>query len=296
MKAVYKTAGKTRQAHYAQRCQEGLQWHRDEKVLRSIVRLRKSHPQMGVRKMYSAIQPRGIGRDQFERLAFAHGYRVRKKHNAMRTTRASRYARHPNLIAGKEVCDINQVWASDITYFFAGNRFYYLSFIIDVYSRRIVGYSASADLRVDASLRALDMALQQRGSRKHSSLIHHSDRGSQYCSRKYIQRLEKNNIRISMCKTALENAYAERINGIIKNEYLRCWKIDTLESLERELARAVHLYNADRPHLSLPGMLSPIQFEDILKKLRRKDYPRMKIYLYQNGNYHDTTTKKQVYS
>ena len=293
MSAVYITADLTRQAHHGHRCQEAAQRQHEEEVLQSIARLRMRHPRMGVRKLYTMLQPCGMGRDRFERLAFAHGHRVRKRRNAIRTTHASRYAWYPNLIAGRELSDINQVWASDITYFFNGRRFYYLSFMTDVYSRRILGYSASADLRVDASLQALTMALRQRGSQARQDLIHHSDRGSQYRSRIYVQRLEAHNIRISMCKTALENAYAERINGIIKNEYLRYRKIDTLVSLQKELARAVRLYNDERPHLSLTDQLSPVQFEELLKKLQRKDYPRMEIYLYQNGNHHDLRTKNR---
>ena len=225
--------------------------------------LRSEHPGCGVEKMYDALSPDFIGRDRFIAIFMDLGYRVVYPKNYVKTTFPAHYA-YPNLIEGMLVRGINQVVQSDISYFLLNGDFYYLVFIIDVFSKRIVGFQASTHLRADANLLALKQLIKLRGAQNLFNLIHHSDRGSQYISKKYVDTLKKLNCHVSMGLTAQQNAYAERINGIIKNEYLNLWIINSFRQLKRKLKEAVHHYNYKRPHRHLPGKMPPVQFENAL--------------------------------
>ena len=165
-----------------------------------------------------------------------------------------------NLIEGRVVSGPNQVWQSDITYIKVGGTFYYLTFIIDVYSRRIVGYTTSKNLRAEANLRALKQALAGCSAAQLKDLVHHSDRGSQYTDGRYLALLRSHNICISMGKVATDNAYAERINGTIKNEYLLPKRPENFRQLKRLARQAVTDYNTVRLHQSL-GRQSPLAYE-----------------------------------
>ncbi|MEL7006951.1 MAG: DDE-type integrase/transposase/recombinase, partial [Bacteroidota bacterium] len=181
--------------------------------------LRKEHPGCGVEKMYYALKPDFIGRDRFIDTFMAMGYRIVKHKNYRRTTRAgSMY--YPNLIQGLQVRAPSTVWQSDITYIRIGERYHYAVFIIDVYTKKIVGYQVSDHMRAKANMLALKKALK--GNRP--PVIHHSDRGSQYTYKGYINLLTSKECRISMAESAQNNAYAERINRTIKEEYLKSWK------------------------------------------------------------------------
>jgi len=149
-------------------------------------------------------------------------------------------------------------------------------FILDVYSQRIIGQSASDNLFAVNNVQALKMALKMRGLSKYEKLIHHSDKGSQYGSNEYTCILEESEIRISMAENCLENPYAERINGIIKNDYLINKRITSLNDLKIELAHAVDLYNSC-PNGSLK-MLSPIEFENTVKLVPTDEYPIIQLY------------------
>jgi len=150
----------------------------------------------------------------------------------------------------------NTLWQSDITYFSLNNRFYYLVFILDVYTRQIVGYAVSDHLRAEANLRALKMAISGHGAPK----VHHSDRGSQYIDKRYIKMLRDYSVEISMGYQAQDNAYAERINGTIKNDYLKHWDIKSFDQLKRCVNKAVKHYNSLRIHDSLPARKTPDEF------------------------------------
>jgi transposase InsO family protein len=167
--------------------------------------------------------------------------------------------RFPNLVAGREVTGVNQVWVIDITYYLMEGRFYYLTFIMDLYSRLIVGYSVSRDRSTkNTTIPALKMALQKRTLT--GELIIHSDGGGQYYGADFL-RLDKGlPIIHSMGTCAFDNAYAERINGIIKNDYLTGYAPFDYPSLQRKTAKAVHMYNEQHPHSSLNKM-SPVVFE-----------------------------------
>jgi transposase InsO family protein len=167
--------------------------------------------------------------------------------------------RFENLLPGWELTGVNQVWASDITYYQIGDCFYFLTFIIDLYSRVIVGYSVAVDLSTSSTtIPALTMSLKNR--KIQSGLIFHSDGGGQYYCKTWLQLTSINKIRNSMCESPYENAHAERINGIIKNDYLSGYGPTNYLELVTMTKKAVTKYNTEKPHGSL-GYLSPYNFE-----------------------------------
>src|SRR5688572_8264025 len=247
--------------------------------------IRKKHPKLGCRKIYlKAFKDLPLGRDQCEQILLSSGFRVQFPPNFRRTTYSIGKLYYPNRIEGLTLQGINRVWQSDITYIEVGDRFYYLVFVVDVYSRRIVGWSVDYSLWAQANLRALRKAIRLRGNGPLKELIHHSDRGSQYIDKEYISCLDHHQITPSMCEFAWQNAYYERVNGIIKNEYLSCWKISDLTALRKTVATAVHLYNYERPHWKLPNKLAPAVFEKQLSDGLFRIKPTMKLYSKQINN------------
>ncbi len=240
--------------------------------------LREDHPEMGCRKMALIIKHRGCGRDKTEALLMASGFRVIYPPNYIKTTHSVRLRQFGNLIEGLVIKGINKVVQTDITYLWVKDRFYYLVFIIDVYSRVITGYHASCSLEAQANMKALEMMIQLRGKENIKSLIHHSDRGSQYNCNKYLDALKQHGIKISMCNEAWENAYTERINRTIKDEYLKQRNIDCLETLRKEMERAIRLYNEKRPHWKLLEQLPPASYEKHVEKLSKAKRPKIVIY------------------
>jgi transposase InsO family protein len=240
--------------------------------------IRKTHPEMGCRKMALKLKERGFGRDKLEDLLLHGGFRILYPPNYTKTTHSVRVNRFGNLIEGLVVTGINQVVQTDITYFWMNRQFAYMVFIIDVYSRLIVGYHAGLNLEAKANLKALDMMIKLRGEQNLNGLIHHSDKGSQYHCIEYLQKLKLCNIQISMCDVAWQNAYTERINRTIKHEYLRHRKIDSIEKLKVNLDRDIKAYNTDRPHWSLINQMAPATFEQYLTKFDESTRPQMRIY------------------
>lgn len=256
--------------------------------------IRTDHPRMGCRKLHYIIKPEGIGRDRFEKWALAHGYRVTFPRNLKRTTYSQKELHYPNLIKGLVIQDINRVWQTDITYIYINGRFYYLTFIIDVYSQLIVGYKASKNLFSHANIDCLEMALKNRGISKYDQLIHHSDKGSQYIATAYRKLLHDHNIKISMCDAGWENAYAERINGIIKNEYLLPKQIKSFKQLKKELKKSVQLYNGIRPNGAL-NKKTPKEFEDNILTLATPNKPTVTLYTEGNSNLEGASSPNQIY-
>ncbi len=217
--------------------------------------LREEHPGCGVEKMYNTLKPDFIGRDRFVDLFMGLGFRLKRKKNYKRTTFSSSIY-YPNLIKGMTVNAPSMIWQTDITYISVGNKFYYAVFIIDVYTKKIVGYQISNHMRATANINALKGALKQ----NKAPLIHHSDRGGQYICKEYNNILKAYNSNLSMALSGQDNAYAERINRTIKEEYLDHWKPKNFEQLSSCLKRAVEHYNHKRPHNNI-GKLSPVEFE-----------------------------------
>jgi transposase InsO family protein len=219
----------------------------------------------------------GWGRDKIEELLLSNGYRLNYPPNYTRTTYSQHDVYHPNLIEGLELDGINQVVQTDMTYYRVGTKFYYIVFLIDVYSRQIVGYSASKTMEAQANIRALKQLFVLRKGQDLTKLIHHSDRGSQYVDKEYRKLLTDRGIRMSMCVGAWENAYTERLNRTIKDEYLDLRKIASYESLVRHLRKAVRHYNHKRKHSSL-GNEIPVVFEKKVENRCKTQKPKMRIY------------------
>ena len=226
-------------------------------------------------KLYYLINPDFIGRDRFIELMMQLGYRLKVRKNYRRTTRSIAW-NYPNLIKGMLVDAPNKVWQSDITYFHVGDRYYYAVFIIDVYTKRIVGHQVSDHMMASANITALKTAIKQNQAPQY----HHSDRGAQYGASEYLELLSKNGTKVSMGEKAQDNAYAERINGTIKNEYINYWKPKNFQQLKIMVNRAVKQYNTKRLHKSLKretpegfeqkwfrGMLSPKPLITIFNKV-----------------------------
>lgn len=256
MNQLYKVIGMSKQAVSQYSKRQSLFDKKVENLIIEAEELRKEHPGCGVEKMYNTLKPDFIGRDRFVDLFMDLGFRIKKKKNYRRTTYASSMY-YPNLIKGMVLNAPSMIWQSDITYIEVGDRFYYAVFIIDVYTKKIVGYQASNHMRATANINALKEALKE----NKAPLIHHSDRGSQYICKEYNDLLKMNNSKISMALCGQDNAYAERINRTIKEEYLDHWKPKTFEQLKQYVKKAVSHYNNKRPHNNI-GKLSPVEFEE----------------------------------
>ena len=234
--------------------------------------IRKEHPGCGLEKLYDTLKPQTMGRDKFCEIFMELGYRVRKIKNYTRTTIPFWY-NYPNLIEGMAVMKPFHVLQTDITYFDVNNKFYYLVFIMDVYTREILGYNVGDNMRVECNIKALKMALKKIPKQHLKTLIHHSDRGSQYGSNEYVKLLKSNKIKISMGMKAQDNAFAERVNGTIKNEYLKLWHIPDLKTLKKRTKQAVNHYNHKRLHLAFKNKYSPIEFKKNLLNLNTQERP-----------------------
>jgi len=221
-------------------------------VLVLVDQIRLDHPTMSCRAMYYKLKPLHIGRDSFERLCKMHGYSIEPLKSLHRTTYSNGVIRFDNLLAALVLTAPNQAWSSDITYFEIRDRFYYITFVLDCYSRVIVGHKVSQSLEtIDTTMPALEMAIRKRKKTMGKGLIFHSDGGGQYYAKDFLKLTEKHNIRNSMCEYAYENGKAERINGTIKNSYLKHFEIDSFDKLGKSVDRAVRLYNQEKPHKSL---------------------------------------------
>lgn len=226
-----------------------------------IEQIRMDHPTLSWRAMYYKVKPEGMGRDAFERLCSSLGLYTSRPLNRRRTTNSSGVTRFENLLSNLTLTGINQAWSSDITYYEINNQYYYITFILDCFSRRIVGYSTSRRLTTEeTTLPALHLAIATRGGKVPENIIFHSDGGGQYYDKQFLKYTNKHQFRNSMCEYAYENGKAERINGIIKNNYLVHMQIRTFPELQNSVDRAVTLYNNERPHKALKYK-SPVLFE-----------------------------------
>lgn len=230
-----------------------------ELVLEQVLNIRSNHPRMGGRKLYELLEPFmlehqiKLGRDAVFDLLAANHLLVRRRKRRVQTTNSSHWLRrYPNLVRELIPSRSNQLWVSDITYWKIETGYLYLSLITDAYSRKIVGYQLAGTLEAAESVLALQMALATWPPAP-GTLIHHSDRGVQYCSSAYVELLQEHGIAISMTENGdpLENAVAERVNGILKQEYLECYLVENLDQARKLLEQVVALYNQQRPHMSI---------------------------------------------
>jgi len=272
MNQFYQAIGITKQAVHKYAKKQIVHDERISNLMVQADKLRAMHPGCGVEKMYYSLRPDFLGRDRFITEFMSLGYRLNRKKNYRRTTIGSVIYK-PNLIKGMFVNAPSIIWQSDITYIPVGDKHYYAVFIIDVYTKEIVGYALSDHMRASANIQALKMALGKR----QSPIIHHSDRGSQFISKAYTGLLESKGTKISMALTAQENAYAERINRTIKEEYLDYRWIRTFSQLKAALTKAVYHYNNFRPHSNL-NKLSPIIFIQTWERTKPELRPKFTIF------------------
>lgn len=263
MNKLYQSIGISKQAFHKWLDRHNNQLSEQEQLLHLIYQLRDDHPTMGVRDMYYKLAPTHIGRDAFEFFCKNNNLMVPRSKNYRRTTDSSGVIRFDNLLEEINLTRVNQAWQSDITYFEVNGRFYYITFILDSFSRKIVGYQTSKRLLTEhTTLPALEMAIKDREKQKMSvsGIIFHSDGGGQYYDKNFLKLTTKYKFRNSMCEYAWENGKSERLNGVVKNNYLIHRSINTYEDLAKEVDRAVKLYNEEKPHIGL-GRKTPSNFE-----------------------------------
>lgn len=270
--------GRQRNAWYKQQRKTDETDIRNTIILERVREIRASMPRIGTRKLLYMLQPSleehdiEIGRDKFFDLLESHGMLVRrrKRRKAITTDSNHPFYRYPNLIKEIRVTMPGQLWVSDITYIRLLHGFAYLSLITDAYSRKIVGYCLHPDLKRTGTINALNMAINNWTDRGRS-LIHHSDRGLQYCCSDYTSILEKNNISISMTEKGdpYENAIAERMNGVLKQQFGLDYCFKNYTEALCVVEKAITIYNKQYPHGSC-NYLTPQQAHEQEGELRKK--------------------------
>lgn len=280
--------GISRQVYYRNLRRKIVKQSKAQKVIAMISEIRKSMPRIGTRKLYylllDKLKELKIGRDKFFNILRANHLLIQPKRSYQITTNSHhRFRKHQNLIIGLVIKRPEQVWVSDITYIGKRTKPCYLSLVTDAYSKKIIGYYVADNLNTESSLKALRMAIKGRKNKK-SLLIHHSDRGLQYCADDYQNTLKNNGIRCSMTNNGdpYENAVAERVNGILKQEF----SIDTFHqdtAVMKIIAKeAIDIYNNQRPHYS-NYMLTPTM-------MHKQDKIKMRTYKTKNSSKCDLTT------
>lgn len=278
MRELYLIAGISKQAFHKRIKRAELKTISMSKIAVMVKDLRKDHPRMGSRPMYHKLRIKEMGINKFENIIKESGLGLKQKKRRFITTHSDPYHKHyPNLTYGIKLNGINQLWVSDITYWLGEFDTYYITLIQDVYSRRILGYHADDNMYAENNLKVLKQSINTRGINKYKGLIHHSDKGSQYTCKEYERKLNDAGIDISMANNSIENPYAERLNGIIKNDYLAFQHIFDLTSLKMALNRVAWLYNYSRPHSELEYM-TPVEFEEHIKQVNLNERKEMILY------------------
>jgi transposase InsO family protein len=268
--------GRSRQGWYEQTKREEEQHMADAIVLKLVHEIRKDLPRAGVPKLHFMLQEKlaehriKMGRDALYQLLGEHGYLLRYRRRKPYTTDSNHpYRKYPNLIREmKYLTQPGQLWVSDITYIRLKEGFAYLSIVTDAYSHKIIGHCLHPSLHSDGPIRAL---LQASKSKRGTTLIHHSDRGSQYCCSEYVKVLDHYEIKISMTEKGdpYENAIAERINGILKGDFLLDKTFASFTEASQAVSDAVEKYNHIRPHDSC-DRLTPVQAHNQSGFLRKR--------------------------
>jgi len=287
--------GKTKQAYYQRISYEYQENIKEDLLIQKIQSYRKDLPRSGGRKLKYLLDnelPKElrIGRDKLFKWLAENNLLVTRKRTKIYTTNSHHWLhKYPNLIKDLTPVSPNQLWVSDITYIKTDEGVMYLFLITDAYSKKILGWNLSDNLKAENAVNTLKMALKQYENTG-GQLIHHSDRGVQYCSAEYVKILQAYGIAISMTQDGnpLDNAIAERINGILKDEWLNHIKLKTKRSAKIHITRIVNIYNNIRPHMSL-NMLTPQQVHHNLvsdrspKRLWKNYYQKEQFSYCQQG-------------
>ena len=265
MTAACDLLGHSRQAFYKKKTDEAEQLAREIRILDAVREIREIDPGIGGVKLWlmlSVMFNTGWmpGRDKFMNLLRQHGLMQKPRKSRSTTNSNHRYHKWKNLIKGFVATRANQLWVSDITYIELNGGCCYLHLITDAYSKKIVGWCLAESLAAVFTLKALRMAIEQAGGGDLSGLIHHSDRGVQYCCDLYVEELQKHNILISMTEDykPTDNGIAERVNETVKYEsiYRQERRFETYEEALEQTERFILFYNSKRPHYSI-GLQTP---------------------------------------
>ncbi|GJM62731.1 IS3 family transposase [Persicobacter diffluens] len=282
--------GYTRQAWYQHEDVLMSHYEMEKVVVEQVKRKRKKLKlrKLGTRKLYHVLNEElkelgiYIGRDKLFTILRENNLLIKKKRNRAITTNSNhRFKKYKNLIQGTTPTRPDEQYAADITYIklLGPEDFCYLHLITDLYSHKIVGWHLSRSLAAKESRKALKMALKQRKN-KNLPLIHHSDRGVQYCSNKYVQDLRNAGVSISMTESydPYQNAAAERVNGILKDELDLGARFMSFEEAFAWTSDAIEVYNFNRPHLSI-NMLTPDQAHQMSGPIKKlwKNYYQLKL-------------------
>lgn len=280
--------GIDRQVYYRSLRRKASRQSKAAQVVAMVAETRLVMPRIGTRKLYyllmDKLQALSIGRDKFFAILRANHLLVAPRRSYHITTDSHhRFRKHKNLILEMPVIRPEQIWVSDITYIGKREKPYYLSLITDAYSKKIMGYYVADNMETESSLMALKMAVKSRRYKEHT-LIHHSDRGVQYCAGNYQKALAKNNILCSMTNNGdpYENAVAERINGILKQEFVIDNYHADLDIMRKIAKEIVDIYNNRRPHYS-NHMLTPTQ-------MHNQSDIQMRTYKRKNSNRNEPVT------
>jgi putative transposase len=270
--------GVTRQAYY-QYFERNIDTELEhELIIAEVLKIRRQNPRIGTRKLYVMLEcfmhehQIKMGRDALFNLLSVNNLLIRRRKRLIKTTQSHHWLKkYPNLIKGFSASRPNELFVSDITYWKTKNKVLYIHLVTDAYSRKIVGHCLSQTLEAEHSVKALQMALSAfEGAESHLPITHHSDRGVQYCSQKYVNLLQDYNIQISMTENGdpLENAIAERVNGILKEEYLNNYEVENYSQAKELLDAVIRIYNNERPHMSI-GYITPEKVHS--KELKKGD-------------------------
>ena len=271
--------GISRQSYYRSNWLEKQQKEVSIEVVKLVKKVRQDLPRVGTRKLYHILNIQlvelGVGRDKLFTILKANQMLIKPARSYRTTTNSKHmFKKHKNLIGEITPSSPEQIWVSDITYIGSRQNHQYLSLITDAYSKKIVGYDLSDTLSADGSIRALSMAIKNR-IYKNNKLIHHSDRGIQYCCDAYQKQITKHQIKCSMTENydPYANAVAERVNGILKQEFLFAHKREKLPVMKEIVKQSIERYNVRRPHLSC-NMLTPNQMHR-QKHIKIKTYKKL---------------------
>lgn len=275
MESLYKTLNISRQGFHKHRNKRQAQLQIEDQVVDRVKHYRQTHPRMGARPLYVVMQRdepdllllKDTGRDKFEQILLTKGLRVEPIRIFHKTTYSGAF-RFPNLTQGVEIQDINRIWVSDLTYYRLLDGWAYLTFILDLYSRRCLGYVLSEVMQTEqTTIPALNMALKTRKIKNFKqNLFFHSDGGGQYYDKEFLKIIKQYNIVSSMAECAYENPHMERFHSTAKNDYLIPWGVNSVAKLKKHLPRFVHLYNMVKPHRSLMGK-TPVEFEQFVQQI-----------------------------
>ena len=291
MNPFYKIAGLSKQAHRQYMLRLSNKDDRSLYYIGLMEQARTMHPVIGLAKIYALYEPQGIGRSAFEGLGKMMGYSLEAR--PVMTWKGRRVIPYGNLLSGKWFTGVNQVWVTDITYYKVSGVYYYISMIMDLYSRKIISCLVAESLHARHSIKVLKRAIKTRNPPKDHSLIHHSDKGVQYTCNDYVKCLERHRISISMCSSVFENTNMERLNGIIKNDYIIHWNPKSFSHLKRLLAKAVNNYN-NCPHGQL-GMVAPNQYEENLKNIPMEQRTKIKTFTFRQPKNWDDPSQLELF-